>query len=227
MIKHFSIKINGKICEVHSGQSLIEALKLQEEFLPTLCYTPELKAPLGTCRVCLVQDRGCFVAGCTLKVEEGMEIETQTEELQLLRKSVIDMLFVEGNHFCPACEKSGDCELQALAYRFQIMVPQYPYSFPQREVDYSSSKIVLERNRCILCKRCVQEIRTEDEKPVFGFTSRGSRTTISMEHEAVEQLSEAQIDKAVSLCPVGAILKKAKGFDRPYGTRKYDQNPIH
>ncbi len=73
------------------------------------------------------------MTACTTPVAAGMEVENDTAELNDLRISIVEMLFVSGNHFCPACEKSGNCELQALAYRFQMMVPRYPYIFPENK----------------------------------------------------------------------------------------------
>lgn len=224
--KSVAFTIDGKICHAEEGQNLIDAAKQNGIYIPTLCYSQEITKPLGTCRVCIVKERGCPVAGCILKIYEGMQIEVHTPELEDARKGIIEMLFVEGNHMCPSCEKSGDCELQALAYQFSIMAPRFLYEFPNREIDYTSSKIVLERNRCILCKRCVQEIHDPQGRPVFSFENRGAKTQIKMELEGLEQLSDAMIDRTVHLCPVGALLKKGKGFDRPYGTRLYDRKPI-
>ena len=85
------------------------------------------------------------------------------------------MLFVEGNHFCMFCEKSGNCELQALAYRFGITAPQVSRTmFPDRDVDASHPDIFIDRNRCILCGRCVRASRDLDGKNVFEFVGRGT-----------------------------------------------------
>ena len=85
-----------------------------------------------------------------------------------MRRDVIDMLFVEGNHFCMFCEKSGNCELQALAYRFGITAPKYPFAFPQRELDASHPEIFIDRNRCILCGRCVRASRSSTASTSSG-----------------------------------------------------------
>ena len=79
-----------------------------------------------------------------------MVIENNTEELTDIRKAIVEMLFVEGNHFCPSCEKSGNCDLQALGYKYQMMVPRFPYTFERRNIEARAPKIYLERNRCIL-----------------------------------------------------------------------------
>ena len=119
-------------------------------------------------------------SACTQPIAPGMIVENDTEELQALRRNLIDMLFVEGNHFCMLCEKSGNCELQALAYRLGITAPSYPFMFPKRELDASHPEIFVDRNRCILCARCVRASRELDEKEVFGFFGRGPDKRIAV-----------------------------------------------
>jgi len=125
------------------------------------------------------------------------------------------------------CERSGDCELQAMAYRLGIQAPRFPYQFPKRDVDASHPDILLERNRCILCGRCVRASRDLDGKHVFQFTGRGARKTIWVNAEA--KLADTKLklaDKAVEICPVGAILKKGTGYRVPIGQRAFDHKPI-
>ena len=104
-----------------------------------------------------------------------MVVENDTEELNEHRGGIIEMLFVEGNHFCPFCEKSGNCELQAMAYRLGMTAPRWPYLFPEAAVDASHPDVFIDRNRCMLCGRCVRASRDLDGKTVFGFAGRGHR----------------------------------------------------
>ena len=103
-------------------------------YIPRLCAHKDLK-PHGSCRVCTVLVNGRPQSACTQPIASGIVVESETVQVQELRTNLIEMLFVEGNHFCMFCEKSGNCELQALAYRFGITAPKYPYQFPQRELD--------------------------------------------------------------------------------------------
>ncbi|MBN2448482.1 MAG: ferredoxin, partial [Phycisphaerae bacterium] len=138
-----------------------------------------------------------------------------------------EMLFVEGNHYCMYCEKSGNCELQALAYRLGIAAPKYPYTFPKRELDASHPDVLIDRNRCILCARCIRASRDLDGKSVFEFVGRGKDKKIAVNSEA--RLSDTNLDvtdKAVDACPVGSILKKRVGYAVPVGQRLYDHKPI-
>ena len=166
------------------------------------------------------------MAACTQPVTEGMAVENTAPDLQDMRVSIIEMLFVEGTHMCPTCEKSGNCELQALAYRFGMMAPRFPFQGPNREIDGSASKIIMEHNRCVQCQRCVRAIRTKDGRKVFAVQDRSGRTKIGLDPELALKLSDETAKKAMDICPVGAILKKGVGFAVPIGKRKFDKKPI-
>ncbi|MCK5008112.1 MAG: (2Fe-2S)-binding protein, partial [Spirochaetales bacterium] len=168
MADKVKIIIDGETVQAKAGQTILEAASDAGIYIPHLCYHKDL-TPGGHCRVCTVTVNGKPINACTMIVGQGMVIENDTEELKGLRKNIIEMLFVEGNHICPACEKSGNCELQALAYRFQMMVPSYPYLFPKKELDGTHPNFYIDRNRCILCGRCVRSSREVDKKNVFGF----------------------------------------------------------
>ncbi|MCX7679941.1 MAG: 2Fe-2S iron-sulfur cluster-binding protein [Spirochaetes bacterium] len=217
--------IDGKPCTGKSGQTIVEAAKDNGIYIPTLCHFEGLK-PAGSCRICTVKVGGRFMAACTTPVTEGMVIENKTSELEDYRKAIIEMLFVEGNHMCPTCEKSGNCELQALGYRYMMFVPRFPYLFPKRELDASLPKIIIERNRCVQCLRCVRSMTTSDGKKIFGMVNRGGHIHINVDRELAKNMSDEQAQKAMDLCPVGSILKKEVGFVVPIGKRKYDAMPI-
>ncbi len=217
--------IDGKECTAKQGQTIVEAAKDNGIYIPVLCHFEGLK-PAGTCRICTVKVGGRNMAACTTPVNEGMVIEAMTPELEDMRKAIVEMLFVEGNHMCPTCEKSGNCELQALGYRYTMMVPRFPYLWPVRDVDASAPNLYLDTNRCIQCLRCVRGIVTDDGKHVFGLVNRGDRTVIKADPELAKELSEEMAMKAMEICPVGAILKKEVGFKVPFGKRKFDTKPI-
>jgi len=217
--------IDGKECSAKQGQTIVEAAKDNGIFIPVLCHFEGLK-PAGTCRICTVKVGGRNMAACTTPATAGMVVENAVPELENMRKAIVEMLFVEGNHMCPTCEKSGNCELQALGYRYQMLAPRFPYLWPVRDVDASAPKIILDTNRCIQCLRCVRGITTADGRHIFGLVSRGDRTAIKADPELAAQMSEDQAKKAMEYCPVGAILKKEVGFSVPIGQRKFDSKPI-
>jgi [NiFe] hydrogenase diaphorase moiety small subunit len=218
--------LDGNTVDAEPGQTIIEAAEAAGHYIPRLCHTPGLE-PWGGCRLCTVYINGRPGSACTQPVAEGLFVESEIEELHDFRKALIEMLFVEGNHFCMFCEKSGNCELQALGYRFGISAPEFPYAFPERDVDGSHPDILIDHNRCILCARCVRTSKDLDDKSVFGFVGRAAEKRIAVNSEA--RLAGTDVDAtdaALNACPVGALLRKGQGFKVPVGQRTYDHEPI-
>ena len=226
MSQTISFTIDGQEINGQAGQTILEAAQDAGVYIPRLCYLEGL-VPWGGCRLCTVLVNGRPQSACTQPISPGMVVLNNTEKLNHYRRNLIEMLFVEGNHFCMDCEKSGSCELQALAYRFGIAAPKYPYLFPKRDVDASHPDIFIDRNRCILCARCVRASRDIDGKNVFGFVGRGPTKKVAVNARA--RLADTKIDlsdRVVDVCPVGAILKKRVGYAVPIGQRQYDHRPI-
>jgi len=217
--------IDGRECTARPGQMIIEAAKENGVYIPALCHYEGLK-PAGSCRVCTVRVAGRYMSACTQPVTPGMAVENDIPELRDMRQALVEMLFAEGNHFCPACEKSGNCELQALAYRLQVLVPRFPFLYPQLPLDASDPKLFLERNRCVQCRRCVRSVLAEEDKNVFGFLNRSQHVSLAKDPALAARLSEDQARRAMEVCPTGALLRKGVGFAVPIGRRKYDVRPI-
>ncbi len=218
--------IDGRQISGRPGDTVLEAAQTAGVWIPRLCAKEGLSS-FGSCRVCTVKANGRFGAACTTPIAPGMIVENETPEILRLRRDLIDMLFVEGNHFCMFCEKSGGCELQALAYRFGIAAPRFPYQFPDRSVDASHPDVLLDRNRCVLCARCVRASREVDRKSALGFTGRGADKRVAPDTaEGLEATRIAAADAALAACPTGALVRKRVGFAVPIGDRKYDPAPI-
>ncbi len=221
-----ALMIDGHRIEADPGQTILEAAEGAGVYIPRLCWMKEL-TPAGSCRVCTVRAGGRPVSACTQPVAPGMIVENDTEELRRLRRNLIDMLFVEGNHFCMFCEKSGDCELQALAYRFGITAPKYPFIFPQRELDATHPDVFIDRNRCILCSRCVRASDELDGKQAFNFVGRGRDKRLAVDAQEGLGATDVEVtDEAVAACPVGCLLEKRTGYAVPVGRRRFDTQPI-
>lgn len=221
-----SITIDGQKIPCEAGQTILAAAEHQGIYIPRLCAHPEL-TPFGSCRLCTVKANGRMQAACIQPVAPGMIVENDTAELNEYRKMLLEMLFVEGNHYCPFCEKSGTCELQALAYRFGLGAPRFPFIFPKREVDASHPDVWLDRDRCVLCGRCVRSSHELDNKQVVGFVNRSHEKRI--EANAADGLKGTLIcgdDQAVKNCPVGALLAKRQAYKVPVGQRQYDRARI-
>jgi [NiFe] hydrogenase diaphorase moiety small subunit len=218
-------KIDGKECMSEEGKRLVEAAEENGIYIPTLCNYKGVP-PKGSCRICTVLLSGKPVTACTTKVAEGMEVRSDIAELSDFRKAVVEILFAEGNHLCPSCERSGNCELQALAYRFQVLVPSFPYMFPKREVEAWHPKLLKDHNRCILCKRCIRGIANKEGKAIFAYGKRGDKLEINIDPDTSRDISDELAQLAMDTCPVGAIIRKGIGFKVPYGRRHYDKTPI-
>ncbi len=222
-----TFQLDGQTVPFVDGQTILQAATAAGVFIPHLCYHPEFK-PHGSCKLCTVKVNGRQTASCTMRAAPGMNVESNTEEINGERRALMQMLFVEGNHFCPSCEKSGNCQLQATAYHLGMMSPHFDHFFPNRAVDASHPDVLLDFNRCILCSLCVRASRDVDGKNVFALSGRGIKTHLIVNAKSgrLADTDFALTDKAAQVCPVGVILQKCKGFAVPIGERKYDQAPI-
>ena len=219
--------LDGKTIPFDEGQTIMQAAMAAGVYIPRLCYHPDLK-PHGSCKLCTVKVNGRQASSCTYQARDGLAVESNTEELNGERRSLLQMLFVEGNHFCPSCEASGNCQLQATAYELQMMTAHYDHFFPDRPLDASHPEYLLDFNRCILCSLCIRASRDVDGKNVFALSGRGIHTRLIV-NAASGLLADTDFsgeDKAAHVCPVGVILKKRTGFAVPLGQRSYDMRPI-
>ncbi len=219
--------LDGEDVPFTPGQTVLQAALTAGRYIPHLCYHPEFK-PHGSCKVCTAKVNGRTVASCTTPAESAIEVESNTEELNDLRRTLVQMLFAEGNHFCPSCEKSGDCILQALGYDLGVMTAGFRHLYPDRPVDASHPELLLDFNRCVLCELCVRASRDVDGKCVFTFSGRGldKHLIVNSESGLLRDTDVALTDVAVQVCPVGVILRKRVGFAVPIGERRFDTRPI-
>ena len=222
-----SFLLDGEEIPFSPGQTVIEAARAAGKYIPHLCWHPDFH-PHGSCQLCTVKADGRYSASCTLEAQAGMSVENRTPEIDDKRLTLLQMLFVEGNHFCPSCEKSGNCRLQATAYELGMLTPHFDHFFPDRPVDASHPDLLLDFNRCILCELCVQASRDADGKNVFAISGRGigSHLVVNSESGRLADTGMSLDDRAAQVCPVGVILKKRQGFSVPIGRRRYDRSPI-
>ena len=221
--KAVNFTIDGQTYRAAAGKNLVDAAKENGVFIPSLCYFKHLDPPLGTCRACTCKVNGSNVPACMQRVQEGMAVEVNTPELKDMRKALVEMMFAEGNHFCPSCPKSGDCDLQHMGYELGLSHMRFPHLFKDRYTDFNSMRMVLENNRCIKCRRCVEEVLTDDGKRVFMYQNRGIDTLVGIDYEQEARLSEEQAEAAMRLCPTGAIMVRGKSVSKPFGERNFDR----
>lgn len=222
-----TITIDGKEIPFVQGQTIMDAALAADVYIPHLCHRPGLK-PHGSCKLCVVDLDGRSVSSCTMPASAGQQILNDTDELNEQRRAITQMLFIEGNHICPSCEKTGDCSLQAVAYHLGMTSGHFQHFYPRREVDASHPAIMLDRDRCILCELCVRASRDVDGKNVFAIAGRGLEAHLVV-NTASGKLVDSDIsvdDLATSVCPVGAILVKERGYEVPIGMRIFDLHRI-
>ncbi|MFN3985428.1 MAG: 2Fe-2S iron-sulfur cluster-binding protein [Rhodocyclaceae bacterium] len=218
---------DGQPVAFEDGQTIMQAARAAGRYIPSLCWHPDFP-PHGSCKLCIVKAGGRHVSSCALPAREGLEVESDTPEINAERRALLQMLFVEGNHFCPSCEKSGNCQLQALAYELEMTSARFSHFFPDRPVDASHPDVLLDFNRCIFCELCVRASREVDGKNVFALSQRGihKHLVVNAESGRLGDTDFAPADLAANICPVGVILHKRVGFAVPIGERLYDRAPI-
>jgi formate dehydrogenase major subunit len=209
------ITINGKQMEVPEGTTVLRAAEMAGIYIPRLCDHKEL-TPYGGCRLCIVEVQGVRVpmASCTLPVNNGMVVNTETEALKKSRKFVLSMLFSERNHFCPFCQVSGgDCELQNAAYHEEMTSWPIQPGWNNFVVDTSHPYFVLDNNRCILCRRCVRACAEMAGNFTLSVAERGAKSMIVADTDV--PLSESTCIKCgscVQVCPTGAIIDRTSAY---------------
>ena len=222
-----TISIDGKEIPFEEGQTIIEAATAAGIYIPHLCHNPDYE-PHGSCKLCTVKIDGRSCTACTFPAMEGQDVINSSQELADDRKRITQMLFVEGNHLCPSCEKTGNCQLQAVAYHLNMLDNHYPHFFADRELDASHPDLLIDHNRCIFCNLCVRASQQKDGKNVFAISGRGinKRLIVNSESGLLKDSNIDANDCAAHICPTGAILIKRTGFTVPIGERIYDHKQI-
>ena len=210
-----NITIDGKQIEIAEGTTVLKAARAAGIEIPTLCDHPQL-TPYGGCRLCLVEVDGMrtLQPSCTLPVMNNMVVRTDTEKTRDARKFILNMLFSERNHFCPYCQVSGgDCELQNAAYHegmtHWLLQPNWkPYP-----VDASHPYLILEHNRCILCRRCVRACGELVGNFTLGFEERGANSTLVADLGIpLGESSCIGCGTCVQVCPTGALIERWSAY---------------
>ena len=207
----YSVQIDGRKIVIESGATLLEAAQAAGVVIPTLCFVAGL-SPVAACRLCLVEIEGCeaLSPACITVAQEGMVVHTTTPRLQDSRRTVIELLFTEGNHVCSICVANGHCELQDLAVVVGMDHSRLPYRYPDRAMDLSHPLFGLDHNRCILCTRCVRVCDEVEGAHVWDVGWRGEHCRIisGMDEPwgAVEACTHC--GKCLEVCPTGALFPK-------------------
>lgn len=205
-----NIKINGMSVLVSEGYTILEAAKEIGINIPTLCFLKDMNE-IGACRVCVVEVKGArsLVASCVYPVSEGMEIFTNTNKVRESRKTTIELILSNHNRSCLSCVRSGNCELQTLAYEYGVEdAGKFDGFNPTFEKDVSSKHLVRDPNKCILCRRCVAACENQ-KVAVIGPNDRGFDTSIGCAfNKDLADVACVSCGQCIVNCPTGALTEK-------------------
>jgi formate dehydrogenase major subunit len=209
------VTINNQQLDVPQGTTVLQAARASGIEIPTLCDHPEL-TPYGGCRLCLVEVQGArtLQPSCTLPVNEGMVVTTESPKISEARRFVLTLIFSERNHFCPYCQLSGgDCELQNAALKEGMSNWPLPPNWNQYPVDASHPYFVVDHNRCILCRRCVRACGELVGNFTLGFEERGARSFLVADFGVPQGESSCiSCGTCTQVCPTGAIIDRVSAY---------------
>lgn len=206
-----NISVNGQQIQALSDQTILDAAREHGIRVPTLCYHKDL-SPTGNCRICVVDVKGSrfLQAACVTQVAEGMEIETHSQKAIASRKLTLELMLANHPQDCLTCDMSGECELQDLAYEYQVTVPAWGAKGTRYPVDSDPNPFVrVDFNKCILCRRCVLACAEVQVRDVWGMAYRGFSEQIVA--GAGTTMLEARCEscgQCVAYCPTGALSNK-------------------
>jgi NADH-quinone oxidoreductase subunit G len=211
--KEIQLTIDGREVRAVEGSMLVDAAKHGDVEIPYFCYEPKLGNPVGACRMCLVEIEGIpkLQTSCSTPVKDGMVVHTQTERVRHAQNAVVEFLLVNHPLDCPVCDKGGECPLQDITFgwglgRSRFIEPKRHFQKPLS----LSPVIAIDRERCILCYRCVRFSQEIAEDYQLIFAERGADTFVSTHngHPYVAPFS----GNIIELCPVGALTSKPYRF---------------
>ena len=205
--------IDGREVRAPEGEWLLDAAKRGDVEIPYFCYEPKLGAPVGACRMCMVEVEGMpkLQTSCSTPVKDGMVVHTQTDRVKHAQNAVVEFLLVNHPLDCPVCDKGGECPLQDISYGWgpgRSRFVEAKRNFPKPIA--LSPLIAIDRERCILCYRCVrfsQEVAEDDQ---LAFLERADHTFVGTfdGRPYVAPFS----GNVIELCPVGALTNTAYRF---------------
>ena len=204
----FKLKIDGVEVEVPEGTTILKAAKDNGIEIPTLCNLEGLTS-YGGCRMCLVEISGSpkLFPACTTPVSPGIEVTTNSERLHEYRKMTVQLLLSERTHVCSVCVANDHCELQSLASQLGVDHTMFERNFTKEEIDSTHDFLVIDRNRCILCTRCIRVCDEIEGVHTLDLRLRGkdAQVIMDLDNKWINSCSCTSCRKCAKVCPVGAI----------------------
>ncbi len=208
-----TFEIDGKQVRAPEGAMLVDAAKHGDVEIPYFCYEPKLGQPVGACRMCLVEIEGIpkLQTSCSTPVRDGMVVNTTSDRVKQAQNAVVEFLLVNHPLDCPVCDKGGECPLQDISFgwgagRSRFIEPKRHFKKPLE----LSPLVAIDRERCILCYRCVRFSQEVAEDHQLVFLDRGDHTFVGT-HDGRPYVGPSS-GNIIELCPVGALTSRAYRF---------------
>lgn len=205
-----NVNIDGTDVTVKSGTTILAAARSVGIDIPTLCFLKDINE-VGDCRMCIVEVEGRrgFATSCIQKVEEGMVIHTHSPAVLEARRVVLDLILSNHHKDCLTCPRSGNCELQNLAIKFNVQKINYPGEQSEHKIDDLSPSIVRDFNKCILCRRCVATCKNVQKIGAIDCINRGFESCIStVGDKSLAEVNCTNCGQCIESCPTGALREK-------------------
>ena len=224
-----NITIDGKKLKAEALQTVYEAATANDIYIPALCHHPALP-PEGTCRVCLVEieRQRALQPACTFPVTEGLVIHTNSPKVREARKFVLELIISDHPLDCMTCEATGDCRLQDLAYEYEVKGNEYTggvqHDYP---IDDPNPFIQVDRNKCILCRRCVRACSHINGVEAIGIVYRGFKARIAFGMDSTMEDSPCEFcGSCVEVCPVAALVAQDEPGQGPRLAASEDRDDL-
>src|SRR4051812_13017586 len=208
-----TFEIDGRQVRAPEGAMLVDAAKNGDVEIPYFCYEPKLGQPVGACRMCLVEIEGIpkLQTSCSTPVRDGMVVNTTSDRVKHAQNAIVEFLLVNHPLDCPVCDKGGECPLQDISYgwgpgRSRFIEPKRHFKKPLE----LSPLVAIDRERCILCYRCVRFSQEVAEDHQLVFLDRGDHTFVGT-HDGRPYVAPFS-GNIIELCPVGALTSSAYRF---------------
>ncbi|MEW5759040.1 MAG: NADH-dependent [FeFe] hydrogenase, group A6 [Candidatus Omnitrophota bacterium] len=204
------VHIDDRPYQVEAGQTIMQAADKLGYHIPRLCYHPKISIE-GACRVCIVEVEGMknFVASCAFPIADGMKIRTHTKELRTARRDIVELILDNHPEDCHTCERDGICELQRLAYAMGLRHRHFEGEKKDYEKDLSSTAVIRDPNKCILCGRCVRICSEVQKVNALGHAYRGFKTVVMPAYDMPFKDSVCTTcGQCINVCPTAAFVEK-------------------
>ena len=208
--KMINLTIDEQKVTVPEGTTILEAAKQAGIDIPTLCFLKEINE-VGDCRMCIVEVEGRkgFATSCIQTVEEGMVVHTHTQNVLEARHVILDLIISNHAKDCLTCTRSGNCELQTLATKFNVLNVEFPGEMTKHKIDDESPSIVRDFNKCILCRRCVAACKNVQHIGAIDVINRGFESCIStVGDHSLNNVNCTFCGQCIEACPTGALHEK-------------------